>query len=59
MAGTDAFAKRLGYAKTLRSGLVKLQAKNLGNMNPDAWYSAYHFSHPPLVERLSALEKED
>lgn len=25
-------------------------------MNPDPLYSAYHFSHPPLVERLKALE---
>ena len=22
----------------------------------DAWYSAYHHSHPPLVERLSAID---
>jgi len=24
-------------------------------MNPDKWYSTYHYSHPPLVERLSAI----
>lgn len=24
-------------------------------MVPDKWYSLYHFSHPPLVERLAAL----
>jgi len=22
----------------------------------DAWYSAYHFSHPTLVERIRAIE---
>jgi Zn-dependent protease with chaperone function len=26
-------------------------------MVPDAWYSLYHFSHPPLVERLAAIRK--
>jgi hypothetical protein len=29
--------------------------ENLGNMVPDEYYSLYHFSHPPLVERLAAL----
>lgn len=53
----DAFAKKLGYAAALRSGLVKLQEENLSAMNTDPWYSAYHYSHPPLVERLSALEE--
>ncbi|CAM9302219.1 unnamed protein product [Scytosiphon promiscuus] len=51
----DAYAVKLGYAKGLQSGLVKLQLENLGNMNPDPWYSAFHYSHPPLVERLQAM----
>ncbi|GES73653.1 CAAX prenyl protease 1 homolog [Rhizophagus clarus] len=55
----DAFAKKLGYGVQLRSGLIKIQIKNLGNLNNDSWYSAYHFSHPPLPERLSAIEKID
>ncbi|MED6220345.1 CAAX prenyl protease 1 [Stylosanthes scabra] len=55
----DAFAKKLGYAAELRSGLVKLQEENLSAMNTDPWYSAYHYSHPPLVERLAALDKSD
>ncbi|KAJ3130048.1 CAAX prenyl protease 1 [Nowakowskiella sp. JEL0407] len=52
----DSFAKSLGYSKFLKSGLVKLHLKNLGSMNPDKLYSAYHYSHPPLIERLEALE---
>ncbi|KAG0458780.1 hypothetical protein HPP92_021908 [Vanilla planifolia] len=52
----DAFGKKLGYGKALRAGLVKLQEENLSAMNTDPWYSAYHYSHPPLVERLAALE---
>ncbi|CAI0470257.1 unnamed protein product [Linum tenue] len=55
----DAFAKKLGYAGPLRAGLVKLQEENLSAMNTDPWYSAYHYSHPPLVERLSALDEVD
>ena len=52
----DDSGKNLGYARHLASGLIKLQIENLGNMVPDPWYSAYHFSHPPLVERLVPLE---
>ena len=26
---------------------------------PDSWYSTYHFSHPPLVERLRALKLKE
>ncbi|CAG8737837.1 1876_t:CDS:2 [Gigaspora rosea] len=55
----DAYSKKLGYGAQLRSGLIKIQLKNLSNLNNDKWFSAYHFSHPPLPERLSALEKID
>ena len=51
----DAFAKDLGYCDNLCSGLVSLQVSNLGDMNPDPLYSAYHNSHPTLLERLRAL----
>ncbi|GKU88067.1 hypothetical protein SLEP1_g2374 [Rubroshorea leprosula] len=55
----DAFAKKLGYSSSLRAALVKLQEENLSAMNTDPWYSAYHYSHPPLVERLAALDESD
>jgi len=35
------------------------QEENLSAMNTDPWYSAYHYSHPPLVERLAALDIPD
>ena len=25
-------------------------------MVPDKWYSSYHYSHPPLIERLRAIK---
>lgn len=53
----DQYGAKLGYAKQLASGLIKLQIENKGNMVPDRLYSIYHFSHPPLVERLEPLEK--
>lgn len=51
----DRFAKTLGYGENLKSGLIKINIENLGNLNPDPWYSTYHYSHPPLLERLNAL----
>ncbi|TDH71846.1 hypothetical protein CCR75_005240 [Bremia lactucae] len=51
----DAFAVDLGHDIPLKSGLTKLAIENLSNMNPDHLYSAYHYSHPPLVERLNAI----
>ena len=35
------------------------QEENLSSMNTDPWYSAYHYSHPPLVERLAAIDESD
>jgi len=53
----DAFAASLGRGKALASGLIKISIENLDNMVPDRWYSLYHYSHPPLVERLAAIEQ--
>jgi STE24 endopeptidase len=35
--------------------LILFLHQNLGNLCVDKWYSAYHSSHPSLVERLQAL----
>ena len=51
----DRFSVDLDMSQTLQSGLCKIHLENLGAMNPDPWYSMYHYSHPPLVERLSAM----
>ncbi|GEJ59284.1 M48 family metallopeptidase [Anaeromyxobacter diazotrophicus] len=40
----------------LASALVKLNRENLSNLHPHPWYSAWHYSHPTLLERLAALE---
>lgn len=55
----DEFSQQLGYGSELCSGLIKISVENLGSMVPDSWYSVYHYSHPPLVERLRAVQKLD
>mmetsp|Transcript_19072 Transcript_19072/g.26840 ORF Transcript_19072/g.26840 Transcript_19072/m.26840 type:complete len:520 (+) Transcript_19072:35-1594(+) len=51
----DEFSANLGMAKKLQTGLCKISLENLGAMCPDPFYAMYHYSHPPLVERLSAM----
>ena len=51
----DAFAKELGYSDELARALINLQVDNLSAMNADKWYSAFHYSHPILAERLAAI----
>merc|ERR1719445_1410517 len=53
----DEFAARLGKAKDLHGALVKLNNDNLGFPIYDWLYSAWHHSHPPVLERINALKK--
>lgn len=55
----DEFSSNLGMNQKLQSGLCKIHLENLGAMCPDPWFSTYHYSHPPLVERLSAMMRLD
>ena len=55
----DRFSVDLGMSQQLQTGLCKISLENLGGMCPDPWYATYHYSHPPLVERLSAMMKID
>ncbi|HOK24970.1 MAG TPA: M48 family metallopeptidase [Bacteroidales bacterium] len=52
----DAFVKKYNYAVPLSEALKKLSVKNLSNMNPHPVYVFFHYSHPPLLERLKKLE---
>uniref|UniRef100_A0A8C5MDP3 CAAX prenyl protease n=1 Tax=Leptobrachium leishanense TaxID=445787 RepID=A0A8C5MDP3_9ANUR len=54
----DAFAKNLGKAKDLYAALIKLNKDNLGFPVSDWIFSMWHYSHPPLLERLQALKGE-
>ena len=51
----DEFAQKLDMAPSLISGLLKLSVENKGMLWPDPWYSTWHHSHPPVVDRIKAL----
>ncbi len=55
----DRYAVRLARAPdALKSALVLLNGANLSNLHPHPWYSSWHYSHPVLVERLAAIDRE-
>jgi STE24 endopeptidase len=55
----DAFARAtMGEAQPLVYALRKLNEKNLSNLTPHPLYSGFHYSHPTLLERERALERE-
>lgn len=53
----DEFAVDLGKREKLKSALLKLFKDNLSFPIADWLYSARHYSHPPLLERLRAMEE--
>ncbi len=53
----DAFARAaMGSPGPLVGALRKLAQKNLTNLTPHPWFSAFFYSHPTLVERERALQ---
>ncbi len=40
----------------LSSALTKLSKDNLANLHPDVIYAAFHYSHPPVLERIRFLK---
>ena len=52
----DAFASDTYDGKALALALKKLSVDNLSNLYPHSAYVFFHYSHPPLLKRLAALE---
>ncbi len=52
----DAFAKETSSGFHLREALKKLSVHNLSNLRPHPVYVFFHYSHPPLLQRLRALK---
>ena len=53
----DEFAKKQYSGKYLALALKKLSVDSLSNLYPHQFYVFVHYSHPPLIKRLEALEK--
>lgn len=54
----DAQAVKEGYGPALISGLKKLSKENFSNLSPSPLLVKLTYSHPPLSERIAAIEKE-
>ena len=52
----DMFVRENYNAVFLGDALKKLSVKNLSNMMPHPLYVFFHYSHPPLLQRLEKLE---
>jgi STE24 endopeptidase len=53
----DRFAADLtGRPQDLASALVKMSVENLSNLFPHPLYAGFHYSHPPVVERVRMLQ---
>lgn len=53
----DAFAAINYKPEALASALKKLSVKNLSNLTPHKTYVFFHYSHPPLLQRLAHLKQ--
>src|SRR5262249_8445488 len=52
----DRFAvKTLRDGRSMEEALINLTVKNLSNLTPHPWYSAYHYSHPTPTDRIGAI----
>jgi STE24 endopeptidase len=53
----DAFAAdAVNNSEPMITALRKLNRENLSNLTPHPWYSGFHYDHPALLERESALK---
>lgn len=50
-------AAMLGSGEPMAKALKRVAADNLSNLNPHPLYVRFHYSHPPVVERVAALAK--
>ena len=53
----DTFAALNHDPSSLQIALIKLSSSQLSNLNPHPLYVFFHYSHPPILERLQLLKK--
>jgi STE24 endopeptidase len=54
----DAYAAEQYGAEPLISGLKKLSKNSLSNLTPHPLYVFFHYSHPPLLQRIRKMQEE-
>lgn len=55
---SDAYSLNLNPSATdMKGALIKLSQKNLSNLFPHPLYVIFHYSHPPLLARLKAIDE--
>jgi STE24 endopeptidase len=55
----DAYARETFSGTALGLALKRLSVDSLSNLYPHPLYVFFHYSHPPLLQRLEALENSD
>lgn len=56
----DSFAVEvMGGGSVLADALANLTSENLSNPFPHPWYATFHYTHPPIPERIRYLEAEE
>jgi STE24 endopeptidase len=53
----DAYAVSMTSKETMGDVLKTLAAENFSNLNPHPLYVMIHYTHPPIAQRLSDLQK--
>ncbi|HHT9122017.1 MAG TPA: M48 family metalloprotease [Candidatus Wunengus sp. YC63] len=49
----------IGDSQSMIGALVKLSKDNLSNLHPHPLNAAFHYSHPPVLERIRKLREID
>jgi STE24 endopeptidase len=53
----DAYASEVtGNARAMADALAKLSRDNLSNLTPHPFYVFLNYTHPPVAQRIAALE---
>lgn len=53
----DKYAANTYSGEELQNALKKLSIDSLSNLKPHKLYVIFHYSHPPLLQRLQAIDK--
>jgi STE24 endopeptidase len=54
----DSYARETYDGMALSTALKKLSVDNLSNLYPHPLYVFFHYSHPPLMDRIRAIEAQ-